>query len=63
LLGIGALFILRYSINQHKVIAIQLELTRAQTLQKQFVFNHDLQDSKPTHKRRTSLETGESPGM
>lgn len=52
LLGIGALFILRYSINQHKVIAIQLELTRAQTLQKQFAFNHDLQDSKPTYKRR-----------
>ncbi|OEU83152.1 MAG: hypothetical protein BA865_15910 [Desulfobacterales bacterium S5133MH4] len=60
LLGIGALFIMRYSLDQHKVIAIQLELAKAQTLQKQFVFNHDLQDSKPTHKKRTSLETGEA---
>lgn len=35
LLSIGALFILRYSLNQPKVTAIQLELTRVRTSQKQ----------------------------
>ena len=48
LLGIGALFILRYSLDQQKVADIQLELAKARTLQKQFAFNH-VRPGKSTH--------------